>query len=377
MLITVAFAGVASADSHCQDHPPIEITADEGPDGFALVKAPTGEALPRPGSGVVGGSGTAEDPYRIEGWCITSVPGFDAGIRIADTDSHVVIADTVVEQSFPTGIAVEGAANVAIEDTVVGNHDRGLFADDVANFRVADSHITGNGDRFEGHGLTIQQAHDVEIEGNEIASNAENGIVVEDTARVVIEGNEITDQGFDAIELGDSQGVEVRANTLAQNSFDGLYADDTVELTLDDNTIEDNHAGVGLRESSQVTIVDNTIRDSQYEAVDGFRVSDLVVDGNLMEGNREAVDVNEGDEITVTRNHLADDVGLDLSSIETTVQAQGNWWGQASGPSGGVEDACTDAIADGEGGELSADPGVEVCFEPWLESPPADAGTGS
>jgi hypothetical protein len=51
----------------CPSHPPIETIEDEGPNGFALANVEGAAAVPRPGSGVLAGTGTADDPYLIQG----------------------------------------------------------------------------------------------------------------------------------------------------------------------------------------------------------------------------------------------------------------------------------------------------------------------
>jgi hypothetical protein len=53
--------------SDCKPHPPIEITEDRGPGGFVTTLPAGGETLHRPGSGVVAGNGTAENPYTDRG----------------------------------------------------------------------------------------------------------------------------------------------------------------------------------------------------------------------------------------------------------------------------------------------------------------------
>lgn len=57
-----------------------------------------------------------------------------------------------------------------------------------------------------------------------------------------------------------------------------------------------------------------------------------------------------------------DDYGLYVKNSTVIVDATNNWWGHASGPSGGVADPSTGTIADGTGVAIS----TNVRFYPWL-----------
>ena len=50
-------------------------------------------------NGVIGGSGTPDDPYIIEGWVIDTL-GYDYGIYIDHTTAHFVLRDCIVPVSY-------------------------------------------------------------------------------------------------------------------------------------------------------------------------------------------------------------------------------------------------------------------------------------
>jgi parallel beta-helix repeat protein len=68
--------------------------------------------------------------------------------------------------------------------------------------------------------------------------------------------------------------------------------------------------------------------------------------------------------VLVTSNSLAanDNYGLYVKNSTLNINATNNWWGHASGPSGGVADPCTGRIANGAGVAVSG----YVCFDPWV-----------
>ena len=70
-------------------------------------------------NGVVGGSGTPDDPYIIEGWIIDTL-GYDYGIYISNTTSHFVIRNCLIR--YPqekAGIFLSAVKNGVIEDCAI------------------------------------------------------------------------------------------------------------------------------------------------------------------------------------------------------------------------------------------------------------------
>jgi hypothetical protein len=73
-------------------------------------------------NGVMSGSGTAEDPYVIEGWRIDD-PDADYGIYIDHTTAHFVIRDCVIERSRQAGIYFNTVRNGRVVDSQIGLSD--------------------------------------------------------------------------------------------------------------------------------------------------------------------------------------------------------------------------------------------------------------
>jgi len=86
------------------NHEPIYIYGD---DGFTVE------------NGVLFGTGTAEDPYVIEGWRIDA-PNADYGIYIDHTTKHFVIRDCVIERARLAGLYFNTVKNGRIEEVQVG-----------------------------------------------------------------------------------------------------------------------------------------------------------------------------------------------------------------------------------------------------------------
>lgn len=78
--------------------------------------------------------------------------------------------------------------------------------------------------------------------------------------------------------------------------------------------------------------------------------------------------------MTVRKNDIVanEEAGLSVEGhMGEPVSVAENWWGESTGPSGGIQDACNDgSLADGDGDVIQTD-GAGVCFAPWLQAPPA------
>lgn len=414
----------ADAPVECIPHPQIRITEEEGLDGFILGYEPaTGQPIYRPGSGVVDGIGTAEDPYVIEGWCIPpGIPLIDedlprlslqsAGIHIADTAAHVLIRDTVVtgqpaELLLPeqeVGILVDGAGNVEIRDSTITDHgNEGIYLEGVGEVMLTGNTVTQN----TLNAVEVDQAGDVTVEGNEIVDNGMNAVEIDDAGDVIVTNNKLTDNVDRGVRLDDASSVTVLENTILRNNegldldnaapvnvqnntirdskFDGLRID-TSQAALANNTITDNGGeGVSL-DVSHVTLTDNTITNNTDDGIDLlFADQATLTDNEIVKNGDAGVRIVDPGDVTLADNNIHDnddregffddddDGGIHVDGGQP-VDARDNWWGATSGPSGGVEDACLGTDADGQGELITLDNGGEVCFDPWLQGPVSTAG---
>lgn len=119
-------------------------------------------------NGVVRGSGTAEDPYVIEGWLIDA-PQAPVGIHIHDTDAYAVIRICEVRNTQQSGIHIERAAHIVIEGCRVTGSERGLQITDSSAIALRDNTAEFN---REG-GFFVFGSQGVELVGNAALYNWE------------------------------------------------------------------------------------------------------------------------------------------------------------------------------------------------------------
>lgn len=142
-------------------------------------------------NGVVGGSGTAADPYVIAGWSITCPStGFHTGISLWRTTRPFVIRNVTL-QGCTWGINMYSAPNGRIERSRAQG---------------------GN------HGAVLDDCDDFTVEGYRVSNISATGISVYRSANVIVKANTIVG-GFAGIMLDNSTGCLVHDNNLVGNAL--------------------------------------------------------------------------------------------------------------------------------------------------------------
>ena len=414
--------GLAPDDPGCLPHPPIRIVDD------AMFQLGPAVGVTNPTA-----AGTAEDPYVIEGWCITPQapeiveqapfgPVESAGIAIDHTEAHVVIRDNRIDGNAvdnprvvtqqQVGIDLVDAANVAIANNTITNNDDGVVLDESSGTTIANNTITNNND----WGVYSYRSSGTTITNNTITNNNDDGVDLGASSGVAMRDNEFGSNGVriggyeanhyqhsiqpsntvngeplvyvrnqEDVHVEQPAGQVILANTTnatvenvdVSDTSTGLQLGFTDNTTIANNTVTNNNFdGVLLYESSGATIANNTITIND-DGVLLYRSSGTTIATNTITNNNDdGVDLYDSSGVEVHQNniHDNDDFGLEVFAGDT-VHAENNWWGAANGPSGGETDACTDANADGDGDAITTDD-AEVCFDPWRTSPNPDAGAG-
>jgi len=91
-------------------------------------------------NGVMSGSGTADDPYIIEGWRIEA-PNADYGIYIDHTTAHFVIRDCVIERARLAGIYLNSVVNGRVDGVQISLSDTAVYFLNAHGNYVAESVI--------------------------------------------------------------------------------------------------------------------------------------------------------------------------------------------------------------------------------------------
>lgn len=305
---TVADRSVALDHSDCLPHAPIRIQGDEGPTGFVLGHDPvTGTPVYRPGSGVSSGTGTEEDPYVIEGWCIELSAAFLNGIELVSTSAHVEIRDNLVWNPqliiFDQGIALKGVDNVQVTHNELAHLDEGITIQDSTHVSlidnlvsdtwsvgiVADSspglEIAGNTLQADHYGIVVSDSDGALFVDNTV-QDAWDALIIEKSSDTRLVGNHF-DGGSLAVELDESPGAQVVHNVFAGQDWSALEAYDAPALLLSHNRFEESEGGVYLHHSPGSRILHNELTGSGRYGVVSYHSGGSEFKGNHFVGSRD------------------------------------------------------------------------------------------
>jgi parallel beta-helix repeat protein len=185
--------------------------------------------------GVVGGSGTANDPYIISGWIIDTT-GFPRGIFIEDTDAYFVIMDCIIHGNMTgTGIHITNAFN----GSVISNRMHTL-ANGVAAMFTNTLFISYNSIDVSDVGISLNNADMCQVAWNHISGASVAGIWNYQSDWSLVDNNMVNGCAGDGIMLAESSDCEVSYNTLENNGYGIHLANATGFNTIHHNNIIGN-----------------------------------------------------------------------------------------------------------------------------------------
>jgi len=264
------------------------------------------------------------------------------------------------------------AHNVTISGfNITGAQKCGVYLDKRRHCEILHNIITANGD----DGIYIDKSSDNTISGNGITANGGYGIYINKSSDNTISGNEITANGDDGICLHKGSDNTISGNGITANGGYGIYIDKDSGNTISDNEITANDGGINLDSSNNNDISKNDILNNSAPDSGIHLNSDS-------QGNAIHLNNIVGNSPYGVHNEAAE-----------MVDAENNWWGDASGPEdtssaidckppseGGWNCDVCDENPDGTGDKVSDN--VNYC--PWLleqyaptKSTGTATGTGS
>ena len=307
-------------------------------------------------NGVVGGSGTADNPYVIAGWRIDASTA--SAIEIRNTTSPFVLRDIDVVHVNPSapftyaallrnvtdatirfvnvtmgalGFYVWSSRNVSVDHVDVDAGPNGVFYGvQSANLSVSNSSFhagfisaDGVGLRFESnqaHGIAAAPgARDIVIDQNSLEYAGNRGdIVLNYTENTLVSRN----VGVAEILTGWAGGgnnTRVIGNDVSGGAF-GIKGLFDSNLTIEGNNVSSqSFAAISVHMSSNVIVIGNRVANSVRGLyLDG--VSDMLFAYNDVESNGQQVDIVSGQRLTWNQtypdggNHWSDYAGMDLCS---------------------------------------------------------------
>ncbi|MEM2394047.1 MAG: right-handed parallel beta-helix repeat-containing protein [Candidatus Bathyarchaeia archaeon] len=164
-----------------------------------------------PANGVIGGSGTQEDPYVIEGWAVAG--GDLPAIWLENTDAYVVIRNCVVGVSHDAGLKLEKVFNVVIENLSVNP----------ANY--VNVYIFGS--------------ENIRMSGCNLVNTREDAVCIYESKNIIIEGCRIGDGRYYSLYMNHVENVVVDGCDVFGSLY-GVYAEASSGITIRNCAIHDN-----------------------------------------------------------------------------------------------------------------------------------------
>ena len=307
---------------------------------------------------------------RIGG--LTTTPGDPPGNVISGNERGVLVIRSVPDAS-------------SFGNTVQGN----LIGLDASGSLLQGTSFKGN--QLFGVSIVNSTSHTIggtdAGAGNVISGNQQDGVVIagSKSRRNVIEANIVgTDPGRTQPLANGDDGVEIRngasenmigngtaaaANFIAYHNDAGILLDQTGHNYVAGNRLQSNTVGIRLLGAEPALMNNHLQANSVAIAGDGS----LVIEANQgtangqsgagielgnangsLRGNSltndlgDAIRLHSGANPRVQDNNIRDNQGLGLNNVDgtITVNAQGNWWGDASGP-GGAGPGAGDEVSTG------------------------------
>jgi parallel beta-helix repeat protein len=208
------------------------------------------------GNGVVGGSGTENDPYIIENWHINASSA--NGVKITNTTTYFVIRNCLVDN---------------------GKNYYGIYLDNVVNGKVENCKIENNV-----MGVLLLYSNNNTILGNNIENN-HPGIALRYSGFNTISGNTIR-YNSSGIDLGQGSNNNIISNNIAENNeYDGIvfyYAENNL---ISSNILQNNSNGIFLSWYTRFNLISSNILQNNSNGIDIYHTSWYHTEYNLIYHN--------------------------------------------------------------------------------------------
>ncbi len=259
------------------------------------------------------GTGTAEDPYIIEGLEIITTEY--AGIYIYNTTNYFIIRNCYVD-AISHGIYIRYVADgtATISNNTCSNNDYG----GIKLWRSGNSTISNN--TFTNCGLEIYEYTIDAYLSYAIENNWVNGKKLGFYTN--LDSTIITEPVYGQLILVNCTNVTVR-NQILNNATTGLFLYSCTYSTIIDNTCNNGDVGIFLDNSDSSTVSNNTCNNNNDIGIFLDNSSSSTVSDNTCSSNYRGIFLYYSDSSTISNNTCNNNqYGISLStSISSTVSS--------------------------------------------------------
>jgi len=244
-------------------------------------------------SGVVWGSGSASDPFIIEGYDIDSSAA--NGIDIRNTNSYFIIRNVNINSTTNVayvGIFFSNVANGQVENaSLIRSNNQGIQIEHSSNVRLDGNSITNPG--WWVYGIHLSYCSYIVVSRNNVSKDW-MGVLLESCANVTVADNNASSSASHGIYCVNSHDLNLIDNNVSQCG-NGMYFYDSDNLNIIGNNASNRPGsddyGIDLNYCDAANVSDNNISNTRY----GLRLSfcrEITARGNVFASNGILVDGN-------------------------------------------------------------------------------------
>lgn len=289
------------------------------------------------------------------------------GVSAGSWETARVASNAFADNDGP-GFDLATAGEIALRGNgVVDNGASGVEIDRTDRVRLMDNTLEGNAHS----GLRVRDVDDVELVGNDVAANGHHGAKLFELNQARVLDNQVRENAWKGIIVKNGRAT-VADNTAAGNGQDGLLLSWGVDGSVRDNNLSDNgRHGLRMWYAGDVRVIGNALAGNAGAGLHSHALQEaaLVEQNALLDNGKWGIGMTGSDGVRIRENNFEGNTQAALKALSShAIDVRDNWWGSASGPSGGTVDGCTGAVADGEGARIDVRD-ERVCFDPWLTEP--------
>ncbi len=233
----------------------------EPPSHFSLIPHDSIEVASDSDFEVFPGSGTAEDPYVIEGYNITT--SSSSGIYIYGTTKFFIVRNCYVDaENYGILIWNVTYGTVTIENNTFSNNGWGIYLENDG------STVSDNTCSYNNHyGIYLWYSSGSTVANNTCSYNNWRGIMFETSGSSTVVNNTCNNNGGEGITLSSSGSSTVANNTCNNNGGKSVYLYYSDSSTVANNTCSYNDYGIWLEDSNSSTVANNTCNNNYYHGI--------------------------------------------------------------------------------------------------------------
>ena len=255
-------------------------------------------------NGVVGGDGTAADPYVIAEWNISASSA--DGIRIWNTNAYFIVRSCHVHSgglSF-NGIHLNNTVNGTLSDNHCTDNLRGIYLYSSSNNTISNNNCSS--DRY---GVHLWTSSNNTVDNNTCSSNAQYGTYLYSSSN----GNTLINNTCSKNQRGMYLWTSCNNNTLRDNNCSSnsdrgihLYSSSNNNTLINNNCSSISDRGIYLHTSENNTINNNTCNSNTQYGVYLYSSRNNTISNNTCGSNgKYGVNFYSSNNNTISRNNCS------------------------------------------------------------------------